>query len=168
MLEPNDRNRKAVKDAVTAYNDYLDEAEEFIKERIEQERIAEEQRKEQERLDAERKQLEEEKAAASEPAPTTDTVDQALSAPPVPPEEARENVEKIMEGSNPTPPPSETTLEPSRLDRVTTLDDLYEWIFLQGVLDGGTGGTMESVVKEAMAHTTKLIESVQSGEPVSE
>ena len=55
LLDANDRNRVAVKNATEEVTRKLDAAEEFITARIEQERIAEEQRKEQERLDADRK-----------------------------------------------------------------------------------------------------------------
>ena len=65
LLDANDRNRVAVKNATEEVTRKLDSAEQFITARIEQERIAEEQRKEQERLDADRKKLEAEQAAAA-------------------------------------------------------------------------------------------------------
>lgn len=113
LLEPNDRNRVAVKNATEEVTRKLDSADEFITARIEQERIAEEQRKEQERLDAERKKLEEEQAAAAkakeeaakasapEPTPTPVTEPAKESSEPV----------KTSEGSNPAPVPKKE-LEP--------------------------------------------------------
>lgn len=62
LLEPNDRNKVAVKNAIAANEEYFVELEDFIADRMEQERVAEEQRIEKERLDKERKELEEAQA----------------------------------------------------------------------------------------------------------
>ena len=99
LLDANDRNRVAVKNATEEVTRKLDSAEEFIIARIEQERIAEEQRKEQERLDADRKKLEEEKAAAAATPVNSDVqggMDALVNTPKVP---------------TPASPPSEAPLE---------------------------------------------------------
>lgn len=104
LLEPNDRNKKFIKDTVANINEKLDETEQFIKDRMEQERIAEEQRKEQERLDAERKKLEEEKVAAAATPVNSDVqggmdalVDQPKAEVPTPATLPKEILEPISE-----------------------------------------------------------------------
>ena len=114
LLDANDRNRVAVKNATEEVTRKLDAAEEFITARIEQERIAEEQRKEQERLDAERKKFEAEQAAAakekeeaakaSTPAPTPTPVAE--------PTKGSSEPVKTSETPAATAPPSKSALEP--------------------------------------------------------
>lgn len=98
LLEQNDRNRKAVKDQIIIVNAYLDETEQFIIDRDEQARVAEEQRLEQERIDKEKRELEQQRMAQE--MPKTETL-----------EPTDTSVKDA--GSNPTPPPSETVLEPT-------------------------------------------------------